>query len=351
MDEPENSLAGKLESYLPDALKLRYAKVSDLTQFLVGGSRSTFGFTVRGETQDGTGYRRELILRLDPPHEQGSLVPSNMAGEYDWYRAFHADGSVPVPEPIGCETDPAILGAPFMLMQRMSGYSDWKAIAEPRFSATRQQLCAEAFAVLGRIAAADVRHLGLDPGQVACAAPATAWSDQLDYWDAILLEHEFGPMPVTRAAVRKLRSSPPPAVSRPCVVHGDFRIGNFLYDTSGVVGILDWEMGHLGDPHEDMAWASLPNWRGREQSKIWGIVDDEEAIYRAWECTSGMTLDRESLAWWTLFSHVKGIALWLKGASAVARGHSDQIGYLSLHWALAPRQEQWMVAAMDALRG
>jgi aminoglycoside phosphotransferase (APT) family kinase protein len=342
-------LATRLEAYLVNRLGFRSVKVSNLAQFTLGASRATYGFDADGTGPDGAGRHEELVLRVDPPHEYGSLVPSNMAGEFGWYAAFHAEGSVPVPEPLACESDPAILGAPFMVMRRLRGYTDWETIFEPRFDGVRQSLCTEAFAVLGRIASVQPGRLALPPGTPAAPRPETAWAEQLDYWDAILREHELGPMPITRAAVRRLRANPPPAPRRLSVVQGDFRLGNYLYDTTGVIGILDWEMGHLGDPHEDVAWTSLPNWGTRDKSRIWSVVEDRDAAYRAWEQASGLRLDPQSLAWWTLFSHVKAAALWVRGASAIARGHSTHIVYVSINWFSTPQQEQWMVESMKAV--
>ena len=47
----------------------------------------------------------------------------------------------------------------------------------------------------------------------------------------------------------------------PCVVHGDFRIGNMLYDERGLTSILDWEGVHVGEPEEDIAWLCTRVWR------------------------------------------------------------------------------------------
>jgi hypothetical protein len=38
------------------------------------------------------------------------------------------------------------------------------------------------------------------------------------------------------------------------LVHGDAGPGNFLYDETGVTGIVDWEFAHFGDPMDDWAW-------------------------------------------------------------------------------------------------
>jgi aminoglycoside phosphotransferase (APT) family kinase protein len=52
-------------------------------------------------------------------------------------------------------------------------------------------------------------------------------------------------------------------VDRPAssIVHGDFRSGNFLVAPDGLVAVLDWELAHLGDPHEDLGWLCCNSWR------------------------------------------------------------------------------------------
>ena len=47
------------------------------------------------------------------------------------------------------------------------------------------------------------------------------------------------------------------------MVHGDYRIGNFLELDGRISAILDWELVHLGDPMEDLGWICLQAWRGR----------------------------------------------------------------------------------------
>ena len=41
------------------------------------------------------------------------------------------------------------------------------------------------------------------------------------------------------------------------IVHGDFRIGNFLVDEGHITAILDWELVRLGDPVEDLGWICM----------------------------------------------------------------------------------------------
>ena len=45
-----------------------------------------------------------------------------------------------------------------------------------------------------------------------------------------------------------------PAPSPPRLVHGDFRMGNLIVDETGLAAVLDWELVHIGEVYEDLAW-------------------------------------------------------------------------------------------------
>ena len=45
------------------------------------------------------------------------------------------------------------------------------------------------------------------------------------------------------------------------LAHGDFRNGSLVVGSDGIRAILDWELSHLGDPREDLAWISINSWR------------------------------------------------------------------------------------------
>jgi aminoglycoside phosphotransferase (APT) family kinase protein len=60
-------------------------------------------------------------------------------------------------------------------------------------------------------------------------------------------------------------------------VHDDYRIGNFLEREKKITAILDWELTHFGDPHEDLAWALMPTFNGGSR-KLYGVIDREEVI-------------------------------------------------------------------------
>jgi aminoglycoside phosphotransferase (APT) family kinase protein len=45
---------------------------------------------------------------------------------------------------------------------------------------------------------------------------------------------------------------PPPAAT--AIVHGDFRLGNLLFDGPSATALIDWEIWAIGDPLVDLAW-------------------------------------------------------------------------------------------------
>ena len=63
---------------------------------------------------------------------------------------------------------------------------------------------------------------------------------------------------------------------------GDTGPGNFLYKGDEVVGVVDWELAHIGDPMDDIAWLS---WRATQH----GFPDFPERL-REYERLSGITV-------------------------------------------------------------
>jgi aminoglycoside phosphotransferase (APT) family kinase protein len=171
-------------------------------------------------------------------------------------------------------------------------------------------------------------------------APEACWRRELDYWEKRLDDNEQCPQPVIRAAIRWLRSNPPPPAQKVGVVHGDFRTGNFLVDTEGGIrAILDWEMAHLGDPLEDLAWGINPVWRWARDERAGGLAPRDEAI-RIWKEASGLVADPDALRWWEIFSSVKGQAIWAAGAREFSTGENHDLVLGISGWLMGNSQDR-----------
>jgi hypothetical protein len=88
------------------------------------------------------------------------------------------------------------------------------------------------------------------------------------------------------------------------VVHGDFRLGNLLVDQGGLRAVLDWELAHLGDPLEDLAWFCVRAWRFGSPLPAGGVAT-REALVTAYEAAGGARVDRDALRWWEVLGTLK----------------------------------------------
>jgi aminoglycoside phosphotransferase (APT) family kinase protein len=315
------ALGRRLEQYLGTHWGETVA-VRDLSRIPGGASRETYRF----DAEVG-GKVRGMILRRDPV---GGLIDTDRQTEFMAYRSFH--GSVPVPEPLVLETDGGALERPFFIMSRIDGGQVPSVMNLEPYGEHADAIGRELFAILGRIARRDPATL---PIKDCCAAPALAdcWRVALDYWSEVIARDERHPQPIVHAAIRRLRRNPPKPAEKISVVHGDYRSGNFMHDGRGkIIAILDWEMTHLGDAVEDLAWCLDPLWSHFDDSRVAGTIPEAEAI-AIWQRESGLRVDPCALAWWKLFSAVKGCAIWTTSAKEFVASNDLVLGFTGTYTA------------------
>lgn len=321
-----DGISARLEAYLSKKLDQSTLRVSDLARIPGGASRETYRFRARyGDVE------RALILRRDPP---ASLIETDRTTEFRAYQAFHRLG-LPVPEPIALELEAAALERPFFVMEEITGCEVASILNPDPYGAHRAKIGEQFWSVLGRISAANVDDIGL--GDLEGERDASkAWRHEIDRWEKVIDEDEREPQPIARAAIRWLKRNPPPPAQKLSVVHGDYRTGNFLFDSKGDIrAILDWEMAHLGDPLEDLGWALDPLWSHGNPSHPAELIARDEAI-RVWEKTSGLKADTKALAWWEIFASLKGLAIWISAASEYGEGrNTDPVNAFSGWYCLA----------------
>jgi aminoglycoside phosphotransferase (APT) family kinase protein len=309
--------------------------VSNVFRIPGGASRETWMFDAAWDER-GARMEAALVLRKDPP---ASLVESDREVEYAFYAAFEGS-DVPVPRMRWLEPDPAHLGAPFFIMERIEGCdANTRRILEPDYAEARPLLGRRMYEILGAI-----HRFEWGPTRICDVvqppAPDECWKRELDYWEGMIDRNEISPQPIARAAIRWLRANPPPPAQRVSVVHGDYRVGNFLYTKEGIHGIVDWEMAHLGDPLEDLAWSFMEAWEWARDGKKGGIIDADEAI-AIYEEASGLKVDRDALHWWDVFSGVKGQGIWLTGTKSYADGRSNEL--------ILPMTSYWLTNFQDEI--
>ena len=335
------SLAEQLTVYLRRTWAVEVA-IENLQRIPGGASRETFRF----DAVSSAG-RRGLILRRDPTAE--SLIDTDRATEFLAYRTAW-DAGLPVPEPLALEADGAELGQPFFLMAQITGGSAVSPFTPLPFGEHATAFGEQMFRTLGRLAA--IQPVGTPLGEALTApGPDCCWEVALDHWAEVIEREEEYPQPSVRAAIRRLRSNPPPPAEAVRIVHGDYRSGNLLHDgAGGLLAVLDWEMAHLGDPLEDLGWAFDPLWDHGMSGHACGTVPCDQAI-AWWEEESGLAVDLKALAWWSLFNAVKGCGIWLGSAHAYRAGGCTNPVLGIAGWYTLRRHDVILSAALERFAG
>ena len=312
------ALARRIEAYLsgqiPDAEDMQ---VTMLRRLHGGASRQTYTIDVN-YTLAGRKVTGGLILRRDPPD---SLIDTERRVEFAAIRSMEGTG-LPVPNALFLEEGSAALGAPFFVMERIENGIPAQPFRLDALDPHRESLGRQIFRHIGSIAAVDPVGSPL-ASEIDTPEPDACWRRELDYWEREIDTHARKPEPIAKAAIRHLRRNPPPPAQKLSIVHGDFRIGNFLHNEAGrVTGILDWEMAHIGDPYEDFAWMTDPLWSGGDLARAGGLVSWPEAVGE-WELASGCKFDFGAFEWWLIFASVKALGIWISSARAFADGAND----------------------------
>jgi aminoglycoside phosphotransferase (APT) family kinase protein len=271
-------LAPKLAGVLEPALGSGTV-VEDLHTLTGGASRTTWAFDAVTGAQ-----RRSLILRTGPPDE----VHAGMELEALAQRAAAAAGA-PVPHIVVADDSIAALGNPFLICDAIGGETIvrriQRALDKSGGAAGRDRLlgqCAEALAAIHR-ADTDL------PG-VSHEDQLAEWREQLDIMGDTTATFEW--------AFRWLTDNRPPP-SPPRLVHGDFRMGNLIVNGSDLAAVLDWELVHVGEVYEDLAWFCIRAWRfGAPVDLAAGGLGSIEDFLHGYENAGGAAVDRTAFHWW-----------------------------------------------------
>jgi aminoglycoside phosphotransferase (APT) family kinase protein len=227
-------------------------------------------------------------------------------------RAFKS--GVTAPEPLAYLPD--CLGREAFVMRRLHGEGLGRRIViRPEFAQARAVLPIRMAEELARIHAVSLEGLEFLPG--------TRTGDSVPAW-VERLRHELDatgePHPMIELALHWLEHHAP-TPNAITLQHGDFRIGNLLVSSTDLIGVLDWEFAHTGDPAEDLAWGLIRAWRfGQDQLRLGGVGNVKEFLEH-YNALSGRNITLEHLFFWEVMGNVK----WAVGALTQARRHLNNL--------------------------
>lgn len=255
-----NDIAKRLER----ALRLEQEADLHVRNFDVmedGHAGLTFGF----DLLNGIGeLRGRYILKMAPAgvKRRGN---TDVFRQCPLLRALKARG-LPVPDVPWASSEDELLGAPFIVMERIPGrvFVVW----EPHSSFSRDP--------------ADVRRIWLQAADLLAQVHRVDWrttlpgweeprplTDELNLWTNILKHAEDPTWYAAGMQLGELLLSHLPDETPVGLVHGDFQPGNILYEDGQARGLIDWELSLIGAQGLDLGWMLMmidpqawhPNWQ------------------------------------------------------------------------------------------
>lgn len=221
-----------------------------LTAHLLAGGRSNVSYRVI----DSSGA--DLVVRRPP---LGHVMPSahDMSREHTVLAGLNSV-DFPTPQVRGTCSDTSVIGAPFLVMDFVSGRVIENA-ADAAFlpSDARADMSDELVRTLARLHRIDPQQAGLD--QLGRAhgylqRQVRRWSEQ---WE-LSRTRDLPGIERLQAWLRQHVDSLPTELPG-AIVHGDYRIDNVIWHPvdNRIVAVVDWEMATLGDPVSDLAIAMV----------------------------------------------------------------------------------------------
>ena len=278
-----------LEDVLKGGLKTALARagiageVAQLERLSGGANMESWAFACGGEA---------FVLRRAPSAEMMAGRSLDHAGEATAIRAARAAG-VPAPEVVAELVPDDAIGSGFV-MRRLTG----SAVPASLLDTGGAELLGDLGAALAAIHRVDPDKFAHLPRLDAATGVEGLAAQFASYG---------GDRPIIALGLAWLRANLPGPIE-PRLIHGDFRIGNLMAQPEGgcirLTGVLDWELAHLGDFHEDLAFGCMAVWRfGRLDRPGFGLgsLDD---LFSAYRKAGGATVDSARFRFWLVYRTV-----------------------------------------------
>jgi len=228
-----------------------------------------------------------LFLRYDRSDPALTKDPWTLHREATVYEALQ-NSPVPVPRVLGVHPVHQA-----MLSERVAGENWFSRIADP---AEREATARDFMVKLAALHALDARSLDL-PAFPPVTTVTDAVHAELDEWERVLAERGGTVDPALAFSLRWLRRNVPDDAGPPVLVQGDTGPGNFMYVGGRVTAVVDWELAHLGDPMDDIAWLSL---RATQEP-----FTDFPTRLREYEALSGNAIDEGRVHYYQVMAETK----------------------------------------------
>ena len=259
------------------------------------------------------------VLRCDAP----SSVPDSRsrAQEFALLRAAF-DAGVTVPEPLWLG-DESVFGRAFFIMRRAEGTAaGHRIVREPELAPDREALVRQVGREMARIHSIRPPREDLDFLPVPEEHPAALFIRE----SREFLDGYHSAFPALEWGLNWLEREMPEREPL-CLVHRDFRTGNYMVDEQGLTAVLDWEFTDWSQPLEDLGWFCARCWRFGQlaEDQAAGGVGSRQALFDGYEEISGRRPTEEEVYYWEAFAHARWAMIAIKQAERHLSGREPSL--------------------------
>lgn len=311
-----------------------------------GASKLQMAFTL---SWDRPGVAREntpMVLRMEPAE---SIVETSRLREFQLIQAFQ--GVVPVPPAFWCDANGDHLPYPALIYGFAPGVTKPSAaksgvtgLGTHLPPPLRSELAPQFVEHLARIHTFDYGKADLSAFEVPQVGTIQCAEWGVNWWERVWEEDSDEDVPMMRVCAGWLRRNMP-VLDRAVIVHADYRVGNFLFteEDNRISAWLDWELGRIGDRHQDLAWTTSRAFGHlAEDGKTFltcGLMPEPQFL-KAYERASGLQVNLRTVHWYKVYNDYVMATLLLATGYRIAHGgktHQDVlvtwlmgIGYMLL---------------------
>ena len=268
----------------------------------------------------------DVVLRRPP---RGPLPPSahDVLREARLLRALEPT-AVRTPRVLAVCDDTSVIGAPFYVMEKISGEVITDALPSALDSEDeRGRIAEELMEALVELHSVSYSDVGLD----GFGKPTGYLERQVRRFLGLWEHNRTRDLPAVEELGRWLTDNmpeSPPAT----IVHGDYRLGNTMFAAEAparLVAILDWEMATIGDPLADLGYMMI-HWH-EAGDKVGGFhlsgvtslpgFPTRQQLIERYEQLSGRSM--RALDWYVTLAMWKGVVFMEGNYKRAVAGTTD----------------------------
>lgn len=328
-----------LERFLRDRTGAQHLRIHGLQRLSGGAIQENWALDVAIDDGDWRG-NHQWVVRSDAP--SAVAVSLDRAQEFQVLQAAFEAG-VRAPEPLWLCRDRDLIGAEFFIMRRAEGVgTGHRLTGESDLVPDRKGLVRELGENLARLHTIRPPRPELDflpdPGRRSPALAVIA--DYRRHLDALPQ-----PQPVLEWGLRWCELNAPEQESV-CLIHRDYRTGNYLVHDGRLTAILDWEFAAWGNPDEDVGWFLARCWRFKAPEREAGGIGDANDFLDAYRAAANRNVSAAAVRYWQVMAHVRWAIVALQQAERHLSGEEA-----SLELALTGRIPATLYPEILALTG